>query len=154
MLWIIFLGLATLVWAANDIFFKLLGNQMNYFLALFVAAVSQVIIVAPFLIYAISNGQLNHSARGYGISALIGLLLGSGTIFFFYAFKYGAPPHGGIAPGIDRLISILQNEPNIREVIAFPKTGDGRDFMMNAPSEVDKKQLEELHIKIAKKTKK
>ena len=70
------------------------------------------------------------------------------------AFKYGAPPHGGIAPGIDRLISILQNEPNIREVIAFPKTGDGRDFMMNAPSEVDKKQLEELHIKIAKKTKK
>jgi aspartyl-tRNA synthetase len=41
----------------------------------------------------------------------------------------------------------LQNEPNIREVIAFPKTGDGRDFMMNAPSEIDKKQLEELHIK-------
>jgi len=65
------------------------------------------------------------------------------------AFKYGAPPHGGIAPGIDRIISILQNEPNIREVIAFPKTGDGRDFMMSAPSEVDKKQLEELHIKVS-----
>ncbi|MCX6720430.1 MAG: aspartate--tRNA ligase [Candidatus Staskawiczbacteria bacterium] len=64
------------------------------------------------------------------------------------AFTYGTPPHGGIAPGIDRILSILQNEPNIREVIAFPKTGDGRDFMMNAPSEVSKKQLEELHIKI------
>ena len=64
------------------------------------------------------------------------------------AFKYGAPPHGGIAWGFDRVITLLQNEPNIREVIAFPKTGDGRDFMMQAPSEVDKKQLEELHIKI------
>jgi len=63
------------------------------------------------------------------------------------AFKYGAPPHGGIAPGIDRIIAILQNEPNIREVIAFPKTGDGRDFMMQAPSEIDKKQLVELGIK-------
>lgn len=66
------------------------------------------------------------------------------------AFKFGAPPHGGIAWGIDRLFALLFNEPNIREVIAFPKTGDGRDFMMQAPSEVDKKQLEELHIKISK----
>jgi len=66
------------------------------------------------------------------------------------AFTYGVPPHGGIAPGLDRLISILQNEPNIREVIAFPKTGDGRDLMMGAPSEVDKKQLEELKLEIKK----
>jgi len=66
------------------------------------------------------------------------------------AFQYGTPPHGGIAPGIDRIVSILQNEPNIREVIAFPKTGDGRDFMMQAPSEVSKKQLKELHISITK----
>ena len=65
------------------------------------------------------------------------------------AFKYGAPPHGGIAWGLDRLLTLLLNEPNIREVIAFPKTGDGRDFMMTAPSQVDKKQLEELHIKIS-----
>jgi aspartyl-tRNA synthetase len=66
------------------------------------------------------------------------------------AFEYGVPPHGGIASGIDRLIMILAGEPNIREVIAFPKTGDGRDLMMDAPSELDEKQLSELHLKIAK----
>ena len=64
------------------------------------------------------------------------------------AFSFGAPPHGGIAPGIDRIITLLQNEPNIREVIAFPKTGDGRDLMMHAPSEVSLKQLKELHIQV------
>jgi len=64
------------------------------------------------------------------------------------AFKYGAPPHGGIALGLDRIFAILFNEPNIREVMAFPKTGDGRDLMMEAPSEVDEKQLKELHLKI------
>ncbi|MEK7664918.1 MAG: aspartate--tRNA ligase [Patescibacteria group bacterium] len=63
------------------------------------------------------------------------------------AFKYGAPPHGGIAPGIDRFLMILNNEPSIREVIAFPKTGDATDLMMQAPSEVDIKQLKELQIK-------
>lgn len=64
------------------------------------------------------------------------------------AFGFGAPPHGGIAQGLDRIISILQNEPNIREVIAFPKTGDGRDLMMGSPSELYPKQLKELHIKV------
>jgi len=66
------------------------------------------------------------------------------------AFQYGVPPHGGIAPGIDRIVMILANEPNIREVIAFPKTGDGRDLMMEAPSEVSSKQLEELHLVVKK----
>jgi len=70
------------------------------------------------------------------------------------AFEYGAPPHGGIASGIDRFLAILQNEPSIREIIAFPKTGDSRDLMMDAPSEVSEKQLKELKIKISKKTKK
>ena len=66
------------------------------------------------------------------------------------AFTYGAPPHGGIAPGLDRLVMILQGEPNIREVISFPKTGDGQDFMMSAPSEVSAEQLKELGIEIKK----
>ena len=66
------------------------------------------------------------------------------------ALSFGAPPHGGIAWGMDRLVTILRNEPNIREVIAFPKTGDGRDLMMNAPSVVDEKQLKELKIEISK----
>ena len=68
------------------------------------------------------------------------------------AFEHGAPPHGGIAWGIDRLIMILVNEPNIREVIAFPKTGDARDLMMNAPSELTKEQLDELHVHIKKES--
>jgi len=67
------------------------------------------------------------------------------------AFEYGVPPHGGIATGIDRLMMILMNEPSIRETIAFPKTGDGRDLMMNAPSEIDKTQLKELGIEIKNK---
>lgn len=71
------------------------------------------------------------------------------------AYRYGAPSHGGIACGIDRFLAIMQNEPNIREVIAFPKTGDGRDLMMSAPSEISKEQLKELHIKTeSKKAKK
>lgn len=67
------------------------------------------------------------------------------------AFKYGTPPHGGFAPGIDRIVMILENEPNIREVIAFAKTGEGRDLMMGAPSEVADKQLKELGIELKKK---
>ncbi len=67
------------------------------------------------------------------------------------AFETGTPPHGGIAWGLDRFVMILENEPNIREVIAFPKTGEGRDLMMNAPSEVSSEQLRDLGIEIKKK---
>ncbi len=65
------------------------------------------------------------------------------------AFTFGPPPHGGIALGLDRIIAILQGEDNIREVMAFPKTGDARDLMMNAPSPLPDQALKDVHIKLA-----
>ena len=63
------------------------------------------------------------------------------------AFRYGAPPHGGIAPGIDRIVMLIANEPNIREIILFPMNGKAEDLMMAAPSAVEDEQLRELHIR-------
>src|SRR5438046_10317312 len=64
------------------------------------------------------------------------------------AFRYGAPPHGGLAPGIDRIVILLAQEQRIREVIAFPMTAKAEDLLMGAPGTVTKKQLDELHIRI------
>jgi aspartyl-tRNA synthetase len=64
------------------------------------------------------------------------------------AFKYGAPPHGGSAPGIDRMVMLLAGEPNIREVVLFPMNQKAEDLMMGAPSAVSPKQLRELNIRV------
>ena len=66
----------------------------------------------------------------------------------YNAFQYGAPPHAGIAPGIDRMLMLLTNADTIREVIAFPMNSKAQDLMMGAPGNVTKEQLEEVHIKI------
>ncbi|MFI0712769.1 aspartate--tRNA ligase [Streptomyces inhibens] len=66
------------------------------------------------------------------------------------AFKFGAPPHGGIAPGVDRIVMLLADEPNIRETIAFPLNGNAQDLLMGAPTEVEEARLKELHLSIRK----
>ncbi|MET9952244.1 aspartate--tRNA ligase [Streptomyces sp. NPDC006339] len=66
------------------------------------------------------------------------------------AFRFGAPPHGGIAPGVDRIVMLLADEPNIRETIAFPLNGNAQDLMMGAPTELDESRLKELHIALRK----
>ena len=68
------------------------------------------------------------------------------------ALSYGAPPHGGIAPGIDRIVMLLANEKNIREVTMFPMNQNAQDLMMNAPSTISDDQLKELNLAVKKKT--
>ncbi|MFE9606741.1 aspartate--tRNA ligase [Streptomyces hokutonensis] len=66
------------------------------------------------------------------------------------AFRFGAPPHGGIAPGVDRIVMLLAEEPNIRETISFPLNGNAQDLMMGAPTELDETRLRELHLSVRK----
>jgi aspartyl-tRNA synthetase len=68
--------------------------------------------------------------------------------FFIDAFKFGAPPHGGIAYGLDRIVMLMVGTDNIRDVIAFPKTQDAKCLMTNAPSVAEDKQLDELYVSI------
>jgi len=68
--------------------------------------------------------------------------------FLMDAFEYGAPPHGGLAFGLDRLVAILGGQETIRDFIAFPKNNSGRDVMIDAPSKIDENQLNELHLKL------
>ncbi len=90
------------------------------------------------------------------IMSLIGFSMAQARAQFGHlleAFEFGAPPHGGIAPGIDRLVALMAGEPNIREVMAFPKTAQATDLMADAPSEVLPRQLDELQLAIKNKEK-
>ena len=69
----------------------------------------------------------------------------------YNAFNYGAPPHAGMAPGIERMIMLLKDETNLREVTAFPTSASGEDKLMNCPMEVSEQQLREVHIQVRKK---
>jgi aspartyl-tRNA synthetase len=69
--------------------------------------------------------------------------------FLMEAFEYGAPPHGGLAFGFDRLCSLFGGSDSIRDFIAFPKNNAGKDVMIDSPSTIDEKQLKELHIKLS-----
>ena len=72
----------------------------------------------------------------------------------YHAFEYGAPPHAGVAPGVDRMVMLISDTVNIREVIAFPMNAKARDLLMNAPSPVEPKQLEDVHIAVVREEKK
>ena len=100
---------------------------------------------------AIRNHDLDSMAKGFEIVGYSRDEVEKRFKSIFTAFKYGCPPHGGMAPGIDRLIMLIQDEPNLREVQAFPPSASGQDLMMGSPAELMPEQLEELGIKFDKK---
>lgn len=97
---------------------------------------------------AVRNHDLDVMKKAFAIAGYDEEELKNKFGALYNAFKFGAPPHAGMAPGIDRMIMILRNEENIREVIAFPMSGSAQDLMCGAPSTVSEQQLREVHIKI------
>ena len=96
---------------------------------------------------AIRNHDLNSLAKGFEIVGYSREEVEERFKSIFTAFKYGCPPHGGMAPGLDRILMLIKDEPNLREVQAFPPSASGQDLMMGSPSELTKQQLRELNIK-------
>jgi len=97
---------------------------------------------------AIRNHKLEVMYKAFAIAGYSAEEVEANFSGMINAFKYGAPPHGGSAPGIDRIVMLLADEPNIREVVVFPMNQKAEDLMMNAPAEVSLKQLRELHIRV------
>ena len=99
---------------------------------------------------AIRNHRPDIMEKAFSIAGYTSQELQSRFGALYNAFKYGAPPHGGIAPGIDRIVMLLANEPNIREVIMFPMNQQAQDLLMDAPSHINENQLKELSLKLNK----
>jgi aspartyl-tRNA synthetase len=97
---------------------------------------------------AIRNHRPDVMKKAFGIAGYDEQVLEKKFGGMLRALQYGAPPHGGIAPGIDRIVMLLCGEQNLREVVLFPMNQRAEDLMMGAPSEVSPKQLRELHIKL------
>ncbi len=103
---------------------------------------------------AIRNHDLDSLAKGFEIVGYSRDEVEKRFRSVFTAFKYGCPPHGGMAPGLDRILMLIKDEPNLREVQAFPPSASGQDLMMGSPAELTKEQMEELKIKFDLKEKK
>ena len=99
---------------------------------------------------AIRNHDLNSLAKGFEIVGYPREEVEERFKSIFTAFKYGCPPHGGMAPGLDRILMLIKDEPNLREVQAFPPSASGQDLMMGSPSTLTKQQLRELHLEFTK----
>ena len=97
---------------------------------------------------AVRNHDLDIMVKAFEIAGYDEETLKSKFAALYQAFQFGAPPHAGMAPGVDRIIMLLRNEENIREVIAFPMSGSAQDLMCGAPNDVTEQQLREVHIKI------
>lgn len=97
---------------------------------------------------AVRNHDMEIMVKAFEIAGYDEEVLKSKFGALYNAFQYGAPPHAGMAPGVDRMIMLLRNEENIREVIPFPMSGTAQDLMCGAPNEVTEQQLREVHIKV------
>lgn len=100
---------------------------------------------------AIRNHKLDLMYKAFEIAGYSKEIVNDKFAGMVKAFSYGAPPHGGIAPGIDRIVMLLAGTDSIRDIIAFPMNGKAEDLLMNAPSEVTEKQLQELGIRVVKR---
>src|SRR5205807_8550749 len=98
---------------------------------------------------AIRNHRPDVMRKAFGIAGYPEEVLEQKFGGMYRAFQYGAPPHGGIAPGVDRIVMLLCGEENLREVVPFPMNQQAEDLLMGAPSEVSARQLRELHMRLA-----